>query len=362
MEFRFRDKRTAEKIVRALKEMCLRITVMHVCGTHQATLVEYGLDALFKECGIEIRQGPGCPVCVTSPKEIEEGIELGRKGMLIATFGDMARAPGMQGSLLDARLDGCDVRIVYSIDDAVKLANVHPDRDVIFMAVGFETTAPSTAAALLSGPPENFSILNCHRYVPPALKALIEMGEIKIQGLIEPGHVSTIIGVKPYEFLSKEYRVPQVIAGFEPLDLLMGVYMLAGQINEGRAEVENEYKRSVRYEGNPKALKMLEEVFEPGDIEWRGFPVIKDSAMVLRRRFEGYDARRRFEDELKDIESRKFEYPEGCRCGEILRGIANPKDCPLFGNTCTPRTPVGPCMVTFEGGCNIEYRYGGKKQ
>jgi len=360
-DFRFRDRGTADKIVKVLKEMDLDITLMHVCGTHQAALVEYGLDSLFKECGVNIRQGPGCPVCVTTPREIEEGIELARRGKIVATFGDMAKAPGIKGSLLGAKMDGCSVNVVYSIDDAVKMARDNPDKEVVFMAVGFETTAPSTAATLMSGPPKNFSILNCHRYVPPALKAVIEMGEIRVQGLIEPGHVSTIIGTKSYEFLSKQYHVPQVIAGFEPLDLLMAAYLLARQIKEGRAEVENEYGRVVKPDGNPKALRMLDDVFEPGDIEWRGFPVIKDSAMILKNKFEKYDARKRFEDELKEVRSRKYEYPKGCKCGEVLRGLLDPKDCALFGKVCTPQTPVGPCMVTFEGGCNIEYRYGAKK-
>jgi hydrogenase expression/formation protein HypD len=251
--------------------------------------------------------------------------------------------------------------VIYSIDDAVKLAEANPKKEVVFMAVGFETTAPSTAVTLLNNPPSNFSILNCHRYVPPALKAVIEMGEIRVHGLIEPGHVSTILGTKTYEFLSRDYHVPQVIAGFEPLDLLMGVYLLARQIKEGRAEVENEYGRLVRPEGNPKALKILDEVFDHGDVEWRGFPVIKDSAMLLKKKFERYDARKKFESDLNEVHSRKFECPKGCKCGEVLRGLLDPKDCALFGTVCTPRTPIGPCMVTFEGGCNIEYRYGAKK-
>lgn len=361
MDFRFRDRETADKIVKALKEMKLNITLMHVCGTHQDSLVKFGLDSIFKECGVKIRQGPGCPVCVTTPREIEEGMELARRGKAIATFGDMVRVPGEKESLADIRAKGGDVNIVYSIDDAVEMARENPTKEIVFMAVGFETTAPATASAILSNPPSNFSILNCHRYVPPALKAIIQMGEVKIQGLIEPGHVSTILGTKPYEFLSRDYKVPQVIAGFEPLDLLMSVYLLARQIKEGRAEVENEYGRLVKEEGNVKAVNALEEVFEPGDVEWRGFPIIASSAMVLKKKFEKYDARKKFKEDLKEIAQRKFPHPKGCRCGEVLRGLIDSQDCPLFGKVCTPKNPIGPCMVSMEGNCNIEYRYGAKK-
>jgi len=358
--FRFRDKAFAEKIVKNLRKMGLNLRVMHVCGTHQDTLVRYGLDELFRQCGVEIRQGPGCPVCVTTTKEFCEAAFLAREGLIVATYGDVAKAPSQVGSLLDQRAEGCDVRIVYSVEDAVKIAE-KTSKDVIFMAVGFETTAPSTAKILMEDLPENFSVLCCHRYIPPALHALLGMGELKLDGLIEPGHVSTIIGVKPYEEISKIYKIPQVIAGFEPLDLLMAVYMLANQIRHDEAKVENEYVRSVRYEGNPKALKVMEEVFEPFDIAWRGFPIIPKSGMRLRKKFEKYDARKRFEDILEKIDEKFFEEPKGCRCGEILRGLVNPEDCPLFGRVCTPDKPVGPCMVSVEGACNIQFKYGKRK-
>jgi len=341
--------------------MQLNIRIMHVCGTHQDTIIRYGLDNLLKDCGVEVRQGPGCPVCVTTEKEFTEAIILAKSGKIIATFGDVAKAPTLKGSLLAQRAEGCDVRIVYSIEDAVKIALENKEKDVVFMAVGFETTAPSTAATILKEPPENFSILSCHRYIPPALHALLSMGEIKIDGLIEPGHVSTIIGVKPYEEISKVYHLPQVIAGFEPLDMLLAVYMLAKQIKNGEAKVENEYTRSVRYEGNPKALKIMDEVFKPFDIAWRGFPIIKGSGMILRKKFEKYDARKKFEDELDILKEETFKETRGCRCGEILRGIIDPEDCPLFGRVCTPEKPVGPCMVSIEGSCNIQFRYGRKK-
>ncbi len=357
--FRYRDKKVSEKIVSKLREMNLNIRLMHVCGTHQDTLVRFGLDELLKNTGVEIRQGPGCPVCVTTPKEIEEAMLLARKGKTITVFGDMMNVPGQKHSLSDTKTMGHDVKIVYSVDDALKIAG-KTKKDVVFMAIGFETTAPSTASVILSNPPENFSILNCHRLIPPALKAIIEMGEVKLHGLIEPGHVSTVIGAKPYEFLSKDYGVPQVIAGFEPLDLMMGVYMLACQIKNKKAEVEIEYKRSVKYDGNKKAVKMMKDVFESYDIAWRGFPIIKNSGLKLKNTFQSYDARKKFEDELKELNNIEFKEPKGCRCGEMLRGLTNPDDCPLFGKSCTPATPVGPCMVSREGNCNIMFRYSGR--
>ncbi|MGC9060380.1 MAG: hydrogenase formation protein HypD [Thermoplasmata archaeon] len=358
------DKKIADKIVEKLKEMELEITIMHVCGTHQDTLVRHGLDVLFKSAGIDVRQGPGCPVCVTTPREIEEALALARNGKSIAVFGDMARVPSKSGSLNKARAEGCDVRIVYSVDDALKIAE--KGKEVVFIGVGFETTAPSTASAVLDAAAhsrtENFSVLSCHRTVPPALEALIKMGETRLQGLIEPGHVSTIIGMQPYKKLAEEFRMPQVIAGFEPLDLLMGVYMLAKMIKEGKAEVENEYRRVVRAEGNVKAQAVMREVFKPVDVPWRGFPVIPGSGLEISDKYSELNARKKYEDILKEIWSQEFEEPSGCRCAEVLRGLCEPRDCPLFGKACNPNHPVGPCMVSFEGGCAIEWNYRGMKK
>jgi hydrogenase expression/formation protein HypD len=245
---------------------------------------------------------------------------------------------------------------VYSIEDAVKMASRTHD-NVVFMAVGFETTAPTTAAVLLQKPPKNFSILCCHRYIPPALHVLLSGGETRIQGLIEPGHVSAIIGMKPYEEISERFRIPQVIAGFEPLDMMMAVYMLAKQISRNEARVENEYSRTVHYEGNKKALTLLDEVFEPSDMVWRGFPCIRGSGMEVRPEFSGYDARHVHSDVLDKVKDQTFQESQQCRCGEILRGLVTPRDCVLFAGGCTPQHPVGPCMVSIEGSCNIEYRY-----
>ena len=355
--FKFSDKKIARKAIANLESWGLDIKVMHVCGGHQDTLVRSGLDDLMKTTGIDIRQGPGCPVCVTTQKEIEEAMLLGGEGKTFMVFGDMMRVPGKKDTLFDLRSRGADVRMVYSIDDSVKFARNNPRKEVVFMAIGFETTAPSAAAVMLDEPPKNFSVLNTHRYVPPALKGIIELGEIKLHGFIEPGHVSTVIGTMPYEFISRDYGMPQVVTGFEPLDLLMGIYMVAKQVKEGRAEIENEYTRVVRPEGNPKAIHAMEQVFEPSDIGWRGFGTIPGSGMKLKPEFEGYDARLKYEDLLSVLEGQDFSEPPGCRCGEVLRGLIDSTECNMFGTACTPSNPIGPCMVTAEGSCNIVFKY-----
>ena len=355
--FSLRDKKIAEKILSQIKHASVHLRFMHVCGTHQDTLVKHGLSSLLQNCGIEITQGPGCPVCVTTPREIEEAMLLARNGKIIASFGDMIRVPGATSSLQHMKTEGCHVQTVYSIEDAVTLAEKNKGKEVVFMAVGFETTAPTTGSVLLQHPPSNFSILCCHRLIPPALQAILEMGQIKIDGFIEPGHVSTIIGTHPYEFISKDYHVPQVITGFEPLDLLMGVWMLVKQVSQKHALVENEYVRAVKPQGNVKAQQVLTEVFEPMDVKWRGFPVIPDSGLRLKQNFSMYDARKKYERELQKLENQAFTEPAGCRCGDVLRGLISSKQCPLFGRRCTPENPVGPCMVSSEGSCYIEYRY-----
>ena len=355
--FQLRDKKLADEIVSKIKKLNVNLKFMHVCGTHQDTLVKHGLESLFNKCGIKVIQGPGCPVCVTTPKEIEEMLLLAQTGKIVTTFGDMIQVPGEKDSLQNIKAEGADVRTIYGIEDAVKIAKENKNKDVVFMSVGFETTTPMAAATIVNNPPKNFSILSCHRVVPPALKAIIEMGELNLNGIIEPGHVSTIIGTKPYEFLSKKFNIPQVIAGFEPIDLLMGVWMLVNQIEHNNPKVENEYMRVVREEGNIKALKVIKDVFEPCDVKWRGFPVIPESGLKLRDKFEEYDARKKYEDDLEILKDKEFTEPKGCRCGEVLRGLISSKECPLFGKKCLPNSPVGPCMVSIEGSCNIEYRY-----
>ncbi|MHC1611075.1 MAG: hydrogenase formation protein HypD [Candidatus Methanospirareceae archaeon] len=354
--FRYRDEGLAKEIVERLRDLKLTLRLMHVCGTHQDTLVRFGLISMLEGAGIEVRSGPGCPVCVTTPREIEEAIALARSGKVVATFGDMFRVPGEKESLAEVKAEGHDVRMVYSITDCIAIAE-RRDKEVVFFSIGFETTAPTSASVILHNPPENFSILSAHRLIPPAMEALMKMGELKIDGFIDPGHVSTIIGAGAYEFLSSKYNIPQVIAGFEPLDVLIAVYMLAMQIRNGEAKVENEYGRVVKPGGNEKAKRIMNAVFEPCDVSWRGFPVIPGSGLKLKEEFAGYDARKRYEDELSELSS-EYKEPEGCRCGEILRGLVSPDECPLFGTMCTPQHPVGPCMVSREGSCNILFRYG----
>jgi hydrogenase expression/formation protein HypD len=358
--FKLQDKKISKQIIDQIKKKNCSYKFMHVCGTHQDTLMKHGLNTLLETCGMKIIQGPGCPVCVTTPKEIEEMIFLGLKGKTITTFGDMLQVPGEKYSLSYLSSEGCDIRTVYSIEDAVDIANQDKNKDVVFMAVGFETTAPTTASILLNNPPENFSILCCHRTIPNALKAIVEMGEIRLNGLIQPGHVSTIIGTKPYEFLSRDFQIPQVIAGFQPIDILMAIWMLIKQIENNNIFVQNEYKRVVLVNGNELAKSNLKTVFEPVDIPWRGFSVIPKSGYSLKNEFESYDARKIFQDELNQMGARTYNEPIGCRCGELLRGLITPEQCPLFGMKCTPQTPVGPCMVSVEGSCFISYKYGEK--
>lgn len=355
--FSLKDKKLAEDIVSKIKAADMNLKFMHVCGTHQDTLVKHGLGFLLKKCGIEIIQGPGCPVCVTSPREIEEMLLLAKSGKIVTSFGDMMNVPGESESLRSMKEEGCDVRTVYGIEDSVEIAKKNPDKEVVFMGVGFETTTPATASVILNNPPDNFTVLCCHRTVPLALKAIIEMGEVKLHGLIEPGHVSTIIGSEPYEFLAKDYNIPQVIAGFEPIDLLMGTWMLVKQIQEDNAHVQNEYSRAVHKQGNLKAKEFIDNVFEPCDVKWRGFPVIPGTGLKFKKKYEKWDARTKYENILDEIKNKEFTEPEGCRCGELLRGLVTPFECPLFGKICKPDNPVGPCMVSIEGSCNIEYRY-----
>lgn len=354
MMFRYRDEPTARGILSRIKALGVNLRLMHVCGTHQDTLVRFGLQDMLRDVGIEIRQGPGCPVCVTTSNEVAEAIALVESGKTLAVFGDMLSVPTPVGSLSDAKARGGDVRVVYSVEDAVRMADL--GKEVVFMAVGFETTSPSTASVIAKGVPENFTVLSCHRLLPPALDALFGLGEIRIDGLIEPGHVSTILGVGPYQRIAERWRIPQVIAGFEPLDILYASYMLAKQVAEGRVEVENEYRRVVRKEGNPRALGLIHRVFEAVDRPWRGFPVIPESALNPRAEFSGHDARVVHRNVVSGAASVEDDVGP-CRCGEVLRGLIVPSECPLFGGSCRPHTPMGPCMVSREGSCNIEFRF-----
>ncbi|AGI48102.1 hydrogenase expression/formation protein HypD [Thermoplasmatales archaeon BRNA1] len=358
--FKYRDEETAAKIVKAIKDLDVKCRVMHICGTHQDTIVRFGLTSLLEDAGIEVHQGPGCPVCVTTSREIADAITMARNGLTICAFGDMMRVPTTIGSLFDAKADGCDVRIVYSIEDAVRMARAEPAKKFVFVGVGFETTAPSTGVPLVHGDaPENFTVYSCHRYTVPCIDKILGMGEVKIDGLIQPGHVCVITGLGPFRKFSEQCGIPQVVCGFEPLDMLMSCYLLAKQIHDGKAVIENEYSRLVRDNGNEKARQILSEVFYPTDGEWRGFPVIENSIMTLKPEFADHDAKKVYEDILKKTPSVE-EDANGCSCGEVLRGLIDSEQCPLFGTACKPTSPQGPCMVSMEGNCNIAYRFRGR--
>jgi hydrogenase expression/formation protein HypD len=363
--FRFRDRETAELILNRIRQEDLPGRYMHVCGTHQDTLVRFGLEPRLEEVGVEIRQGPGCPVCVTSPGELEEAFSLARAGKTVAVFGDFMRIPGPTGTLFDLRARGeAKVQIVYSVEDAMAFARDHKDREVVYLGIGFETTTPSTAVAIKQAAAEelyNFTVLSLHRLLPPALEAVMSLGEVKLDGLIEPGHVSTIIGTRPYVPLGERHGIPQVVAGFEPLDMLMALWMLTRQRAEGRCEVENQYSRVVKEEGNVKGLMAMEDVFTPRSERWRGFGLITDSALGLSEEYSEFDARRKYEDILENVWNVDYREPPGCRCGEVLRGVIPSSECKLFGTACTPSTPVGPCMVSREGSCAISLKYSSRK-
>jgi hydrogenase expression/formation protein HypD len=290
---------------------------------------------------------------VTSPDEIDAAVELSqRPNTVVTSFGDMLRVPSSNYSLSDVKAKGGNVRVVYSIHDAVELARNDPDNEYVHFAIGFETTAPTTAIELLKECPRNFSVICSHRLIPPAIEHLLRIGEIKINGFICPGHVSTIIGKEPYEQISKRHNVPQIIAGFEPIDVLIAVAMIIQQVNDGRGEVQNEYTRSVRSAGNIKARGALAKAFNMCDSEWRGIGRIKESAYSLRGELSQYDAFKKFG--LKRQTS--YQVPKGCRCGEVLRGLIYPQQCPLFNKACTPIHPLGPCAVSREGACHIAMR------
>jgi len=339
---------TGKEIAETLNELVDRdITFMHICGTHEAAIARTGLRSLLPE-RLKIVMGPGCPVCITPQGEIDAALDLADKDCIVTTYGDLLRVPGSKGSLESS---SGDIRVVQGVHKAVEFAR-KTSKEVVFISVGFETTAPTVAATILTKPPENFSILSCHRIVPPAMKWLLEQGEAKLGGFMLPGHVCTVTGYEDYE----QFPVPQVVAGFEPDDILLGLLMLVRQVREGTHRVDNAYPRAVTREGNFKAKKVMYEVFEPHDVEWRGFPVIPGSGLQLKKEFEQYDAQKKF-----SIVFRHISKHNSCICDKVLRGIAQPSDCRLFSKVCNPRTPVGPCMVSHEGACKIWHMYEKKK-
>ncbi len=330
---------------------------MEVCGGHTHTIYKHGIEDILPR-NIDLVHGPGCPVCVLPMGRVDDAIAIARTdGVIFTTFGDMMRVPGSKGSLLDAKADGADVRFVYSPLDALKLARQYPDREVVFFAIGFETTAPSTAVTLLRAQAEgikNFSMFCNHVTIIPAIKAILDSPDLRLDGFVGPGHVSMVIGIRPYTFIARDHRKPVVISGFEPLDIVQSVSMLVKQISEGRAEVENQYARVVRPEGNVRALQAMARTMELRPFfEWRGMGFITQSALKLRPEFAVWDAELRFE-----VPGIRVADPKACQCGEVLKGVIKPWDCKVFGTACTPETPIGTCMVSSEGACAAYYNYG----
>lgn len=340
--------------IAALADSPMRL--MEVCGTHTVAIFRSGIRSMLPP-GVELISGPGCPVCVTPAGEIDRAIALSRKEeMILATFGDLMRVPGSSSSLQEERASGAAIRVILSPLDAVKIAEENPDKTVCFFGVGFETTSPAIAAAVMEAGRRglgNFYLLSSQRLIPPAMRALLSGGGVKIDGFILPGHVSVVIGKAPYCFIAEEFGLPGAITGFEPLDILEGIYLLLRQRKEGRTEIEIQYSRVVQEEGNPRARGIMGEVFAPVDARWRGLGTIPQSGLVLREGFSQMDAAQAF-----DIPYAEVEDPPGCLCGEVLQGLVRPPECSLFGTGCTPEDPVGPCMVSTEGSCAAYYKYG----
>ncbi len=355
--FFLRDPSLAERFRRLLHKLKPphHVKIVHVCGTHEIAIAQHGLRSLLPE-SVEVLEGPGCPVCVTSTQDLDCALQIAERGAILCTFGDMTRVPGTRMTLEEARAEGADVRVVLSAGDAVEIARHNPEKPVVFFAVGFETTAPGTAAALLDAPPDNFFVLLSHKLIPPALAALLSASPKEISAFLAPGHVSTVIGASAYRPIAEKFGIPIVVAGFEPLDILYGLALVLRQLREGRAEVENAYPRAVTEAGNLRAKELFQRVFQVGPAVWRGIGEIPDSGFHLREEFLGHDARREF----GVVGEMGEEKPRGCRCAEVLMAKATPTDCPLYGTACTPLTPVGPCMVGAEGACNIWYRYSGR--
>ena len=352
-----RSKDFTEKIIKSInkiiKEINKPIKLMHVCGTHEHTISKYGLRSLLPK-EVEILSGPGCPVCVCPAADIDKVIELGKnKDVIITTFGDMMRVPASNVSLAEIKAKGADIRVVYSPNDAVKIAKTNPSKQVVFFAIGFETTAPLTGYEINSEPPQNFSVICAHKLIPAALELLIGIDRLKIDGFISPGHVSAIIGIKPYKLFSDAYRVPNVVAGFEPNDVLLAILMLLKQIKDKKSETQNEYSRVVKPEGNVVAQKIISEIFEPVSSPWRGIGRILDGGLVIKQKYEKYDADKKFDVKV----GKSLDIPPGCSCHLIMTGKLYPYECKLFRTKCTPLNPIGPCMVSMEGTCSIYYQY-----
>lgn len=349
LKFSKMDKKI-EKLLKEIRNIAGKIkgsiNLMEVCGTHTQAVAKYGIRELMPK-NIYLTTGPGCPVCVTAQEDIDAIVNLALAGVPVATYGDMMRVPGFYGSLDQAREKGAKVFDVYSTEDALKLQKKYPD--LVFFGLGFETTMPMTAYAIKKG----LTVYSTHKLFLPAMEALLKIGELRIDGYICPGHVSAIIGTEPY----KSMKVSQVITGFTAEDILVGIYMLIKQIAEKHAEVENEYLRVVKREGNQKAYGEITEVFDVANGNWRGFGIIPKSGLEIKKKYKKFDAKVKYKNILSKVDFSKSRKPTGCRCGEIIRGLKYPRQCPMFKKVCAPENPIGPCMVSPEGACNVEYRY-----
>ena len=353
----YRDADLGKRLIaRIHKKSTKHVRLMEFCGGHTVSIVKHGIRQLLPPT-IEMLSGPGCPVCVTANADLDKAIAMANMpDVIITTFGDMMRVPASRSSLQQVKAEGGDVRIVYSTQDALEIARANPSRSVVFVGIGFETTAPTVAASVLQAESEgigNYYVLSQHKVCPPVIKALLDSGEVKLDGVVCPGHVSTIIGSHPYEFMARDYGIACVIAGFEPLDVLLCVDMLVSQIERGESKVEIAYGRGVRPEGNPKAIELMYKVFEAGDANWRGIGVIPASGLRFRQEYQRYNA-----ESVFDIRPGEPIEPKGCICGEILRGVKTPLECKLFRKACNPENPIGPCMVSAEGSCAAYYQYG----
>ncbi|GFP78178.1 hydrogenase formation protein HypD [Clostridium fungisolvens] len=352
----FRDGELARKLAKKIGiNSCEPINIMEVCGTHTMAIFKYGIRDILPG-NVNLISGPGCPVCVTPQSYIDTAIELASMdNVIITTFGDMLRVPGKSASLLSEKSEGADIRVVYSPMDAIKVAQNNKEKKVVFLSVGFETTTPMTAITVLEAKKakvNNLFFLTAHKIVPPIMEELVKDKELKIHGFLLPGHVSAIIGSKPYEFLSERYHIPAVITGFEPIDLLHGIDTLLELIDKKESKIVNNYTRIVKTEGNQRAIKQLNQVFDIVETRWRGIGNVPNSGYVFKQEFEQYDALKHFKIKYKD-----YDGSAGCRCGEILKGKITPIECPLFKKCCTPENPVGSCMVSSEGTCAAYFKY-----
>ncbi len=355
----YRDPVAARALVTHITELAGddEFKFMEVCGGHTHTIYRHGIEHILP-ANVELVHGPGCPVCVIPMGRVDDAIAVAETpGVIFTSFGDMMRVPGSHGNLLEAKARGADVRFVYSPLDALRLAEENPEREVVFFAVGFETTAPSTAVTLLRAREKgvtNFKVFSNHVTIVPPIKAILESPDLRLNGFLGPGHVSTVVGNRPYRFVPAKYHLPLVTAGFEPLDILQAIAMLLEQIRQGRCEVENQYTRIVRDEGNPVALKAIGDVFElRPHFEWRGLGFIAQSGLRLNEAFAPWDAEIHYE-----VPNVRVADPKACQCGEVLKGVIKPWECKVFGTACTPETPIGTCMVSSEGACAAYYNFG----